>query len=90
VARGKRVEIWRVRRQTRSMPDKAHPCHGNCVVILMRGSVMLRKGLNSPHHVRECLFLRKLLRIDPRQADMFTYYIGQAGRANEKTANSPA
>ena len=66
----KRIEIWRLRRLAHSMPDETHPSHSDRVVILGRRAVMLRESLNSLHHAPESLFLRKLTRINPRQADV--------------------
>jgi|SRR5260370_21887867 len=66
----KRIKFWRLRRLTHGIPDEAHPSHSDRVVILGRGAMMLRESLNSLHHAPENLFLRKLTRINPRQADV--------------------
>ncbi len=70
IGSSKRIEIWRPRRMAHGMPDEAHPSHGDGVVVFGRGAVMLRESLNSLHHAPQSLFLRKLTRINPRQADV--------------------
>ena len=79
----KRIEILRLLRLAHGIPDEAHPSHSDRVVILGRRAMMLRESLNSLHHAHESLFLRKLTRINPRQADvlaMVNHLVGNPER----------
>jgi hypothetical protein len=54
------VEVRCGWRKVRGKPDQVHPSDGDGMVIPGGGSVMPREGLNSLHHARESLFLRKM------------------------------